>query len=65
MKFIKTRIRPLLLTTALLVAAASIKAQNRVLELSGGMNSYVELPPNVFNDLSEAPVEGWIKRKRT
>jgi signal transduction histidine kinase len=35
-------------------------ATNRVLELDG-TNSYVELPPNIFNDLTEATVEGWVK----
>ena len=33
---------------------------NRVLELDG-TNSYVELPPNIFNDLTEATVEGWVE----
>jgi hypothetical protein len=36
-------------------------AQNRVLQLSGGTNSYVELPPGIFADLTEATVEGWMK----
>ncbi|MEW6158965.1 MAG: two-component regulator propeller domain-containing protein [Verrucomicrobiota bacterium] len=36
---------------------------NRVLDLDG-TNSYVELPPNIFNDLTEATVEGWIKWDR-
>jgi len=35
-------------------------AQNRVLELDG-QGSYVELPSNIFNDLDEATVEGWVK----
>ena len=34
-------------------------ATNRVLELDG-KGSYVELPPNIFNDLTEATVEGWV-----
>ena len=33
---------------------------NWVLELDG-TNSFVELPPNIFNQLTEATVEGWIK----
>ena len=37
-------------------------AANRVLELSGGMNSYVELPPNIFNHLDEAAAEAWAKQ---
>jgi|SRR5947209_320015 len=38
---------------------AQASATNRVLELDGN-GSYVELPPNVFNDLTEATVEGWV-----
>ena len=34
--------------------------QNRVLELDG-TNSYVALPANIFNGLTEATVEGWVK----
>ena len=33
---------------------------NRVLELDG-KGSYVELPSDIFNDLTEATVEGWVK----
>src|SRR5437870_10108829 len=33
---------------------------NRVLELDGN-SSYVELPPNIFNTLSDATVEGWLR----
>ncbi len=33
---------------------------NRVLELDG-KGSYVELPPNIFNDLDEATVEAWVR----
>jgi signal transduction histidine kinase/DNA-binding response OmpR family regulator/ligand-binding sensor domain-containing protein len=29
-----------------------------------GTNSYVELPPNIFNSLTEATVEGWVKWSR-
>ena len=36
---------------------------NRVLELDG-TNSFVELPPNIFNELTEATVEGWVKWNR-
>src|SRR3989454_6853233 len=35
-------------------------ATNRVLELDGE-GSYVELPPNIFNDLDEATVEAWVR----
>ncbi|MEW6161351.1 MAG: LamG-like jellyroll fold domain-containing protein, partial [Verrucomicrobiota bacterium] len=37
-----------------------MSAQNRVLELDGN-GSYVELPPNVFTNLTEATIEGWAK----
>jgi hypothetical protein len=46
-----------------LAQPATLHAQpppNRVLELDG-TNSFVELPPNIFNDLTEATVEGWVK----
>ena len=33
---------------------------NHVLELDGN-NSFVELPPNIFSNLTEATVEGWVK----
>ena len=33
---------------------------NRALDLDG-KGSYVELPPNIFNELTEATVEGWVK----
>ena len=36
------------------------KVPNRVLDLHG-TNSYVELPPDIFNALAEATVEGWVK----
>lgn len=35
-------------------------AQNKVLELDG-YGSYVELPPNIFDDLTQATVEVWAK----
>ena len=38
----------------------SATTANRVLMLDG-TNSYVELPPGIFNDLTNATVEGWIK----
>src|SRR6185436_17716165 len=34
--------------------------QNRVLQLDG-KDSYVQLPSDVFNELTEATVEGWVK----
>ena len=36
---------------------------NRVLQLDG-TNSFVELPPNIFDTLTQATVEGWIKWDR-
>jgi signal transduction histidine kinase/DNA-binding response OmpR family regulator len=42
------------------VFAQDSKAPNRVLDLHG-TNSYVELPPDIFNALTEATVEGWVK----
>jgi len=36
---------------------------NRVLELDG-KGSYVQLPLNIFNELTEATVEGWVKWDR-
>jgi PAS domain S-box-containing protein len=35
---------------------------NQVLQLDG--QSYVELPPDIFNELTEATVEGWVKWDR-
>jgi hypothetical protein len=31
---------------------------NHILELDG-TNSFIELPPNIFSNLTEATVEGW------
>src|SRR6266404_1509605 len=36
---------------------------NFVLQLDG-YNSYIELPPNIFNDLDEATIEAWVKWDR-
>src|SRR5690349_19376522 len=38
-------------------------AGNKVLQLDGKKN-YVQLPPNIFDSLTEATVEGWIKWDR-
>src|SRR5262245_5704822 len=43
--------------------SAQPAAPNRVLELDG-KGSYVELPPNMFKDLEDATVEGWVKWAR-
>ena len=43
--------------------APAIDAQtttNRVLDLDG-TNSYVELGPDIFTNLTDATVEGWVK----
>src|SRR5438132_1426048 len=43
-----------------LALQAQPSATNRVLELDG-TGGYVELPPNIFNDLEEATVEAWVR----
>jgi hypothetical protein len=45
---------------ALLLLVPRAPAQNRVLELDG-RGSYVELPPNIFRNLTQATVEVWAK----
>jgi signal transduction histidine kinase/DNA-binding response OmpR family regulator len=55
----------LLASVGLLVRPAVAHAQevsrtNSVLELDG-QDSYLELPPNIFNDLTEATVEAWVR----
>src|SRR5262245_53883802 len=46
---------------ALLFALAGTAfSQNRVLDLDGS-GGYVELPPNIFSDLTEATVEAWVR----
>jgi hypothetical protein len=44
-------------------SASPLRKGNLVLSLNGdGTNSgYVNLPPEIFNDLDEATVEGWVK----
>jgi len=39
------------------------QTDNYVLDLDGS-NSFVELPPDIFNHLEEATVEGWVKWRR-
>ncbi len=58
----------LCLLAALFVHPSTLHAQpaapaNRVLQLDG-QGSYVQLPSNIFNDLTEATVEGWVKWDR-
>src|SRR5258706_6570648 len=45
------------------LGAVAAPAQNRVLELDG-KGSYVQLPPDILNELTEATVEGWVKWDR-
>jgi hypothetical protein len=64
--FVRPRVIWVRLLLALLLGALTIgvaPAQNRVLELDGN-GSYVELPPNIFNNLTEATVEVWAKWDR-
>ncbi len=49
-----------LLTAGTFLLVPRVHAQNRVLELDG-QGSYVELPPNIFRDLTQATVEVWAK----
>jgi signal transduction histidine kinase/ligand-binding sensor domain-containing protein/CheY-like chemotaxis protein len=44
-------------------AAAPQTGSNHVLDLDG-TNSFVELPPNLFTNLTDATVEGWVKWRR-
>ena len=53
----------LLLLSAFTSVLRSQPATNLVLELDG-KNSYVQLPSNIFNELDEATVEGWVKWDR-
>jgi PAS domain S-box-containing protein len=53
------------LFVALFAQPSTLNAQpasstNHVLELDG-TGGYVELPPNIFNDLDEATVEAWVR----
>lgn len=43
-----------------LLPANAAPVQNKVLELDGA-GSYVELPPNIFRDLTQATVEVWAR----
>jgi hypothetical protein len=50
----------LLTFVVFLLTGRAFTAENRVLELDGS-GSYVELPADIFNNLEEATVEGWVK----
>jgi signal transduction histidine kinase/CheY-like chemotaxis protein/ligand-binding sensor domain-containing protein len=59
----------LTLAALLFLPASDLPAQpaptpNRVLLLDG-TNSHVQLPPNIFDSLTQATVEGWMKWDRT
>src|SRR5262245_30298213 len=47
-------------TAQLAILQAQTASTNCVLELDG-TGGYVELPPNIFNDLEEATVEAWVR----
>jgi hypothetical protein len=46
-----------------LTAAAATPPANRVLSLDK-RRGYLELPPNIFNELDEATIEGWVMLDR-
>jgi hypothetical protein len=52
-----------LLALALITSTSIARAENQVLRLDG-KGSYVELPPNIFKDLTQATVEAWVKWDR-
>ena len=39
----------------------SVTRQNKVLDLDGNDGTYVELPPNMINHLTNLTVEGWVR----
>lgn len=49
--------------SAELPVSTTVVSGNGVLSLDGN-GSYVELPPNIFRNLSNATVEGWVKWNR-
>jgi signal transduction histidine kinase/CheY-like chemotaxis protein/ligand-binding sensor domain-containing protein len=42
-------------------APFSVTRQNKVLDLDGNDGTYVELPPNMINHLTNITVEGWVR----
>ncbi|MEW6160371.1 MAG: two-component regulator propeller domain-containing protein, partial [Verrucomicrobiota bacterium] len=50
---------PLCIFFVLFLTLAGARAQNQVLELDG-KNAAVLLPSNIFNDLENATIEGWV-----
>src|SRR5215203_4417357 len=63
-KFFVLRLCAVLLALALPVqtslAQGTATFTNRALKLDG-TNSYVELPPDIFTNLTEATVEAWVR----
>jgi len=53
----------LLLLWSLRLYGQPVAVTNQVLELDG-TNSYVQLPPHIFDELTEATVELWVKWDR-
>ena len=49
-----------LLSQTSVLHAQLAPSSNRVLKLDG-TNSFVQLPPNIFDSLTQATVEGWVK----
>ena len=41
------------------IFAITALAENRVLQLDG-QGDYIQLPDNIFNNLDEATIEGWV-----
>jgi ligand-binding sensor domain-containing protein/signal transduction histidine kinase/CheY-like chemotaxis protein len=56
----RVSIRRSVIWLLVLLAAGTVHAQNRVLQLDGD-GDYVQLPSGVFSDLNEATVEAWIR----
>jgi hypothetical protein len=50
----------LLLSQPSILHSQTAPSPNRVLQLDG-TNCYVQLPPNIFDTLTQATVEGWVK----
>jgi len=52
-----------LIIPLMFIFALTASAQNQVLQLDGD-GDYVQLPADIFNDLANATVEGWVKWDR-
>jgi hypothetical protein len=51
---------PPIVTRAVQMGGPFAETSNQVLQLDGS-GSYVELPPNIFNDFDQATVEAWVR----